>query len=214
MLKDARRTALVKSNLFDRDLFDPLPQTDTEDSIDLYTPEERELIIEGFRLKRPQFFAFVYHQFWTGCRPSETCYLPRRHVDLRYGWERIEGSRVERSEDGTKTVRSNRQIQLSGHPVDVLSDHISFNVSAEWIKGAAADPDDYVFMYSEGRTDRREQFLQTGMAPDAPPAEDPPAAVLQHAPHLRELHALIRTHGHVCFSTDRRLDKDPREKLR
>jgi integrase len=150
MLKDARRSGVLKANLFDRDLFDPLPQTDTEDSIDPYTPEERELIIEGFRLKRPQFFAFVYHQFWTGCRPSETCYLRRRHVDLRYGWERIEGSRVERSEDGTKTVRSNRQIQLSGHLVDVLGDHLSFNVSAEWIKDAAADPDDYVFTTPRG----------------------------------------------------------------
>ena len=145
MLKDARRSGALKANLFDRDLFDPLPQTDTEDSIDPYTPEERELIIEGFRLKRPQFFAFVYHQFWTGCRPSETYYLRRRHVDLRYGWERIEGSRVERSEDGTKTVRSNRQIQLSGHLVDVLSDHLSFDVSAEWIKPDAPGPDDYVF---------------------------------------------------------------------
>jgi hypothetical protein len=56
MLKDARRSGVLKANLFDRDLFDPLPQTDIEGSIDPYTPEERELIIAGFRLKRPHFF--------------------------------------------------------------------------------------------------------------------------------------------------------------
>jgi Arm DNA-binding domain len=41
MLKDARRTGALTVNLFDRDLFEALPQTDTESSIDPFTPEER-----------------------------------------------------------------------------------------------------------------------------------------------------------------------------
>jgi integrase len=150
MLKDARRSGALLVNLFDRDLFDPLPLTDTENSIDPYTAEERELILEGFRLKRPQFYAFVYHQFWTGCRPSEACYLRRRHLDLRYGWERIEGSPVQGDEHGTKTKRSNREIHLTDHLALVLSRHLKFDPSAEWMSTAAADPEDYVFTTSVG----------------------------------------------------------------
>lgn len=146
MLKDARRTGALTVNLFDRDLFEALPQTDTENSIDPFTPEERELIIEGFRLKRPDYFAFVYHQFWTGCRPSEACYLRRRHVDLRYGWERFEGSLVQGDEHGTKSKRSNRQHDLTGHLADVMRAHLSYDPSAEWMTSPGPDPDDYVFM--------------------------------------------------------------------
>jgi len=36
MLKDARRTAAMAVNLFDRDLFSPLPETDSESEIDPY----------------------------------------------------------------------------------------------------------------------------------------------------------------------------------
>jgi hypothetical protein len=45
MLKDALRTGAMTVSLFDRELFDPLPQTDLERSIDPYTPEDRELIL-------------------------------------------------------------------------------------------------------------------------------------------------------------------------
>jgi integrase len=145
MPKDARRIGALTANLFDRDFYDPLPQTDTKSSIEPHTPGERELIIEGFRLKRPQCFAFVYHQFWTGCRPSEACYLRRRQVDLRYGWERIEGSRVQGDEHGTKSKRSNRQHQMSDHPMNVMRVHLSYDLSGEWMTSAASDPDDYVF---------------------------------------------------------------------
>jgi integrase len=165
MLKDARRTGALAENLFDRDLFDPLPQTDTESSIDPYSPEERELIIEGFRLKRPQYFAFVYHQFWTGCRPSEACYLRRHHVDLRYGWERFEGSHVQGDEHGTKSKRSNRQHQLSDHLVDVMRAHLAYDPSAEWMTSPAADPNDYVFTTPAGTAIDESNFYKREWLP-------------------------------------------------
>jgi integrase len=92
----------------------------------------------------------VYHQFWTGCRPSEASYLRRRQVDLRYGWERIEGSRVQGDEHGTKTKRSNRQIQLSEHLLDIMRDHLSYDPAGEWMTSRAANPDDYVFTTPAG----------------------------------------------------------------
>jgi hypothetical protein len=52
-----------------------LRRTDVRNSIDPYTPEEREMILEGFRTKRPHYFAFVHFQFWTGARVSETTAL-------------------------------------------------------------------------------------------------------------------------------------------
>jgi integrase len=96
MLKDARRTGALKINLFDRDLFSSLPLTGNETGIDPYMSEERELILEAFKLQRPHYYPFVFHQFWTGCRPSETCALRRSDIDLQYGWEKIEraGSKV------------------------------------------------------------------------------------------------------------------------
>lgn len=126
MLKDARRTGAMAVNLFDRDLFSPLPETDSESEIDPYLPEEREKILKGFSDHRLPYYAFVFHQFWTGCRPSEACALRRCDVDLAYGWERIEKSRVASAEGGTKTGPSNRQIRLHENLVDVLKAHVRF----------------------------------------------------------------------------------------
>src|SRR5262249_19609385 len=93
MLKDARRTGAIAKNLFDRDLFTALPLTDTETSIDPYTPDERDRILEDFRTNSPHYYPFVFHQFWTGSRPSEACALRRSCLDLEYQREKIERSR-------------------------------------------------------------------------------------------------------------------------
>jgi len=129
MLKDARRSGALTVNLFDRDLFSSLPLTDMEEAIDPYTPEERELILEGFRRQpsRP-YFTLVFHQFWTGARPSETCALRRGDIDLAYGWERIEKSLVQGHEAGTKTKRSNRQIGLHENLSPAVKEHLSFQL--------------------------------------------------------------------------------------
>jgi len=138
MLKDCRRAGVLRMNLFDRDLFSSLPLTDTESSIDPYTPQERELILEAFRRKRPHYYPFVFHQFWTGARPSETCALRRIDIDLQYGWEKIEKSRVERHEDGTKIKR--RQIRLHENLIEVLKCHLRFML----------DPGAYAFTTVKG----------------------------------------------------------------
>jgi len=140
MLKDARRTGAMAINIFDRDLFSPLPETDSQSEIDPYLPEERERIFNGFLQHRRHYHAFVFHQFWTGCRPSEACALRRRDCDLNYGWERIDKSRVSGSQDGTKTGPSNRQIKLHDNLVPVLQEHARFIL----------DPDAYLFTTTEG----------------------------------------------------------------
>jgi len=136
MLKDARRTGAMAVNLFDRDLFSKVPESDSESDIDPYLPEERERILKGFLDHRRHYHAFVFHQFWTGCRPSEACALRSGDVDLTYGWERIEKSRVAGAENGTKTGPSNRQVRLHENLVDVLTDHVRF----------VLDPDTHLFM--------------------------------------------------------------------
>lgn len=95
MLKDARRTGAITQNLFDRDLFSVLPLTDTETSIDPSTPDERELILDDFRTTSPHYYPFVYHQFWTGSRPSEACALRVKALLLVNQREKIERSRVQ-----------------------------------------------------------------------------------------------------------------------
>jgi hypothetical protein len=68
MLRDARVDSLVKTDLYDRAFFNPLSVADT--SIDPYTPEEREIILEGFRTKRPHYYKFAFFQFWQGTSPT------------------------------------------------------------------------------------------------------------------------------------------------
>jgi len=73
MLRDARADGLIRVDLYDRALrsvFKPLSTTDTKPSIDPYTPEEREIILEAFRTKRPHYYKFVFFHFWEGPRPS------------------------------------------------------------------------------------------------------------------------------------------------
>ena len=69
MLRDARVDGLVTTDLYDAAFFKPLPITDTKPSIDPYTPEEREAILQAFRTKRPHYYRFVFFQFWQGTRP-------------------------------------------------------------------------------------------------------------------------------------------------
>jgi len=58
MLKDARRTGAMAVNIFDRDLFSPLPESDSESEIDPYLPEEREFILDGFLKLRLPYYGF------------------------------------------------------------------------------------------------------------------------------------------------------------
>jgi integrase len=142
MLRDARIDGLIKVDLYDRDFFKPLPITDSKPSIDPYTPEEREIILEAFRTNRPHYYRFVFFQFWQGTRPSEAIALRRADVDLRYASAGIHKSIVQGHEGGTKTVRSNREIHLHENVVKLLG--------AENPMRLSVDPDDFLFTTPEG----------------------------------------------------------------
>jgi integrase len=128
MLRDARIEGLVKGDLYDRDFFKPLPITDSKPSIDPYTPEERETILEAFRIKRPHYYRFVFFQFWQGTRPSEAIALRRGDVDLKYARAGIH--------------KSNREIHLHDNVVKVLGTENPVPLSV--------DPDDFLFTTPEG----------------------------------------------------------------
>src|SRR6266481_705109 len=142
MLRDARIDGLIQVNLFDRDFFKALPTTDTKPSIDPYTPEEREIILEAFRTKKPHYYKFVFFHFWQGPRPSESTALRREDIDLRYATARIHRSLVQGHEGGTKTVRSNREIHLHDNVVEVLKEENPERLSV--------DPEDYFFTTTTG----------------------------------------------------------------
>jgi integrase len=142
MLRDARVDGLIRVDLFDKDFFKPLSTTDTKPSIDPFTPEEREQILEAFRTKRPHYYRFVFFQFWQGTRPSEAIALTRGDVDLRYATARINKSIVQGHEGGTKTVRSNREIHLHENVVKVLTEENPAPLTI--------DPDDPLFTTPQG----------------------------------------------------------------
>jgi integrase len=121
-----------------------MPITDTKPSIDPYMPEEREVILEAFRAKRPHYYRFVFFQYWQGTRPSEAIALRRGDVDLKYKYARagIHKSIVQGHEGGTKTVRSNRGIHLHDNVVKVLSEENPAPLSV--------DPEEYLFTTPAG----------------------------------------------------------------
>ena len=140
MLQAARGEGCMTVDLYDRAFFKALPLTDSEDSIDPYTPEERESILDGFRKSRAHYHAFVYSQFWTGMRTSEAAALRWGDIDLRYNTAKVNKSRVQGHEAGTKTVRSNREIHLHENLVEVLKAR----------KPLYVRPEDYAFTTPEG----------------------------------------------------------------
>jgi integrase len=155
MVKAARADGIVKVDLFDKALFSPLPLTDTQSSIDPYSRQERDAILEAFRTKRPHYYAFVFFRFWTGARPSETTALRWEDVDLRYSTARFNKGRVQGHERGTKNARSNREIHLHGHLVEVLKNHKPLHVK----------PRDYVFTTPAGTPIDEDNFYNREWLP-------------------------------------------------
>jgi integrase len=87
---------------------------------DPFDESERDRILDFYRRKRPFWFPFVYFQFWTGCRPSETAALRLSDVDLRLGTVSITKSRSEQHEAAPKTEKSARVIKLLPNVLEVL----------------------------------------------------------------------------------------------
>jgi hypothetical protein len=161
MLRDARGEGAMTTDLYDRAIFKPLPLTEMNPSIDPYTPEEREAILEGFRSKRPQFYPFVFFHFWQGPRPRESTTLRRKSVDLRYFTAAIERSRVQGQEagyqDSEEQPRDPPTRQRGRGP---KSPHASS-------RGSGGLP----FHHSLRNPHRHRKFLQARMASDATKAQ-------------------------------------------
>jgi len=117
------------------------PGKDASD-IDPYTEAERDQIIEYFRAKRPHYFAFVMHQFWTGARPSEAIHLRWKHVDLAGRRILIRGSRVMGEDSRTKTKKSGRDVVIHEPLLIALKAHRPLHPKA----------DDFVFTTVTGAT--------------------------------------------------------------
>jgi len=65
----------------------------------------------------------VFHQFWTGARPSEAVALRWSQMDVTYRRIRIRGSRVLGRDGSPKTGKSKRDVVIHGNLLDVLREH-------------------------------------------------------------------------------------------
>jgi integrase len=86
---------------------------------------------------------------------SETTALRYEALDLRYATARIQRSRVQGHEAGTKTQRSNREIHLHENLVEVLKAHTPLHVR----------PDAYVFTTVEGSPISEDNFYHREWLP-------------------------------------------------
>lgn len=74
----------VKSGLIDKNLFTGMyadirnPKRTRE--IKPFTKDERDCILEAFRLHKPHYLSFVSFLFLTGCRPGEAIALQWKHI--------------------------------------------------------------------------------------------------------------------------------------
>jgi integrase len=106
MWRAARKDELVDHNPFEL-LEWPVIDSPPPDP---YTPEERDTILAYVLKHHPFFYPFVYHQFYTGMRPSETIALRLNTVNLETGLMQIIESRNLNERGNTKTRRSKRRI--------------------------------------------------------------------------------------------------------
>jgi integrase len=96
-----------------------------EDEPDPFSAEERDAILDHYAIELPSWYPFLYFQFWTGCRPSETTALRETDVDLELGTVRIHRSRDEGEEATPKTKKSKRTIHLYPNVIEVLRERRS-----------------------------------------------------------------------------------------
>ena len=108
---------------------------------DPFTEKERDDIIDYFHKKKAWTLPFVYFQFWTGCRPSESSGLRWGDIDLRLGRIDISRSRHLKEDAATKTQASRRTLLLLSNVVEMLRD----------IKPLHAAVDTPVFLNSIGK---------------------------------------------------------------
>ena len=118
MWKDARRAGLVESNPFE--LLDwPAYHHDQPDP---FTVEERDAILAWTYEHERFYFPWVYFQFATGCRPSESCALRWGDLDAKNLTVSITKSRNLGQEKAPKTRKSYRKIKVDSQLLQVVQD--------------------------------------------------------------------------------------------
>jgi integrase len=108
---------------------------------DPFTEEDRDKVLNQFRLKSPFYYPWTYTLFFTGMRPSEALGLRWGDVDLRAGFLSITKSRYKDEEGAPKTAGSERELKLLPTVVNVL----------KRIKPVHTTESAYVFLNQEGR---------------------------------------------------------------
>jgi integrase len=147
--------------------------------INPFTDQERDRIILYYLRNRSlREYVFVHFRFWSGTRPSEAVALKWGCVDLERCTAEIILSRYLGDENKTKTRASERTIELLPEVVENLKK----------IKPENVDPDEHVFLNSQERVLRQEEFTKTSFN-----------AVLQALKIKRKPFYNLR---HTCISTD------------
>lgn len=154
MLRDAKSAGYRVADLqqlYDKQFIRRLNLGSDPSTIDAFTDEERDKIIEGFR--GTNWFPFVMHQFWTGARPSEAIGLRWRSVDLAKRVIRIRVSRVHGKDGTPKTGKSKRDVVIHGNLLDVLK------------QMKRGEPDDFVFTTTTGVAISQDNFYRRHWVP-------------------------------------------------
>ena len=133
--KDSRRAGLVESNPFE--LLDwPAYHRDRPDP---FTVEERDAILAWTYEHERFYYPWVYFQFATGCRPSESCALRWGDLDAKNLTVSITKSRNLGQESAPKTRMSHRRIKVSDNLFRILTE-------SAWAVDASGDRNSqYVF---------------------------------------------------------------------
>ena len=116
MWRDAMIEEIVEHNPFALLKWPRLPRLRP----DPFSVEDRDKILEWWETNDFFFYPYVFFQFHTGCRPSETAALRWPDVDLEHGMVNIRASLVMGEEGATKTEGADRIIPVSEPVFNVL----------------------------------------------------------------------------------------------
>lgn len=143
ILRDAIADGLIASNPCALVAWDRQPRQ----NIDPFDAAERDAICEHFA--RGPYGAFVAFLLWSGARESEVTALRWGDVDMVRGRVSIRRSRVRGKEAATKTMRSDRTIELVPEALAPL---------ARIYPVGAVGPDLHVFRGPRGSAIRQQNF--------------------------------------------------------
>src|SRR5262245_13796990 len=152
----------VAEKVIGKNPFDELPKKWWPRTVrpepDPFTEEERDRILDYFKSKYfhngkggwPQGFVFLFTQFWSGARPSETTARKWRDYDPRTRKVSITTSRVDGEEGPPKTAKSKRTIEL----LQPVGEYL------EKTKPLHAASSDYIFTNRKGKPIDQKEFAE------------------------------------------------------